>query len=84
MRSIDMNRRSLTIVLLALVAGVVLLATSFLVAQRWCARHVTSSADDLDWLRQEFRLSAAELARVRELHEGYLPQCAAMCQEIAA
>jgi len=79
-----MNRRSLTIVLLALGVGVALLATSFLVAQRWCARHVTSSADDLDWLRQEFRLSDAELARVRELHDGYMPQCAVMCKEIAA
>ena len=84
MRSIDMNRRSLTTVLLALAAGVILLVTSFLVAQRWCVRHVTSSADDLDWLRQEFRLSEAELTRVRELHEGYLPQCAAMCTEITA
>jgi hypothetical protein len=35
-------------------------------------------------LRQEFRLSDNELSRVRELHEGYLPQCAEMCRQIAA
>ena len=39
--------------------------------------------DGLDWLRQEFHLSDAEMARVRGLHEGYLPKCAAMCKQIA-
>ncbi len=39
-------------------------------------------ADELDWLRTEFRLSAPELARVRALHDGYQPECAAMCQRI--
>ena len=58
-------------------------AASFVVAQRACAKRMASAADDLDWLRQEFRLSDAELARVRELHEGYLPKCGEMCKQIA-
>lgn len=78
-----MNRRSLIVVLLALVASATLLTGSYLIAQRWCVRHVTSSADDLDWLRQEFRLSDAEMARVRELHDGYMPKCMEMCRQIA-
>src|SRR5947207_4953582 len=41
------------------------------------------SAGELDWLRQEFHLSDSEMARVRELHEGYLPKCAEMCRRIA-
>lgn len=45
---------------------------------------MSSSADDLDWLRQEFNLGDAEMARVRELHEGYTPRCAEMCRQIAA
>jgi uncharacterized membrane protein len=40
--------------------------------------------DDLSWLQSEFHLSDAEMARVRQLHEGYMPQCAAMCAKIAA
>jgi hypothetical protein len=42
------------------------------------------SADDLSWLRDEFHLGDAEMARVRQLHEGYLPQCAKMCALLAA
>lgn len=79
-----MTKRSLIIVLVALAASVALLAGSFLIAQRLCAQKMTSSADDLTWLRQEFRLSDTEMTRVRELHEGYLPKCAEMCKQIAA
>jgi len=77
-------KRSPVIVLLALVAGVVIFAASYVLAQRVCAKHVASSADELDWLREEFRLGNAEMLRVRELHAGYLPKCAEMCQRIAA
>jgi hypothetical protein len=45
---------------------------------------MTRSADDLSWLRDEFHLSDAGMARVRQLHEGYMPQCAKMCALIAA
>jgi hypothetical protein len=76
-------KRPLGIVVLALLAVTATFATSYLIAQRLCARHVVQ-ADDLDWLRQEFRLSDADLARVRKLHEGYLPKCAEMCGRIAA
>jgi len=77
-------RRSPVILLLALLAGLVVFAASYVLAQRLCVKRLASSADDLIWLRQEFRLSDAELARIRELHDGYLPRCAEMCQHIAA
>jgi small-conductance mechanosensitive channel len=35
-------------------------------------------------LRNEFHLSDADMARVRQLHEGYKPKCAEMCTRIAA
>ena len=41
-------------------------------------------ADDLAWLRIEFHLSDTEMARIRQLHEGYMPKCAEMCAKIAA
>jgi len=77
-------KRSPVILLLALVAGVAVFAASYVLAQRLCVKSVASSADDLDWLRQEFRLGDAELTRIRELHDGYLPKCAEMCKQIAA
>lgn len=80
----EMKARSLNIVLLALIVGGSLLAGSYWVSQRWSARQMAASMDELEWLRQEFRLSDVELARVRELHEGYLPGCQEMCQQIAA
>jgi hypothetical protein len=76
-------KRSPVIVFLALVAGIAVFAASYVLAQRLCVKHVANSADDLDWLRQEFRLSDAELARIREVHDGYLPKCAEMCKQIA-
>ena len=77
-------KRSPLILILALLATVAVFAASYLLGQRVCAKHAAKTADDLDWLRQEFRLSDAELKRIRELHDGYLPQCAEMCQKIAA
>jgi hypothetical protein len=75
-------KRSPVIVLLALVAGAAVFMASYVLAQRICAKHV--SADNLDWLRQEFHLGDIEMGRVRELHDGYLPKCAEMCKQIAA
>ena len=74
--------RSLVILLGALALGVALFGGSFFAGQRAC--RMTRSADDLSWLRDEFHLSDAEMARIQKLHEGYLPKCAEMCAKIAA
>ena len=74
--------RSLVILLGALVLGVALFGSSYFAGQRAC--RMTRSADDLSWLRNEFHLSDAEMARIQKLHEGYLPKCAEMCAKIAA
>ena len=76
--------RSLIIVLGALALGVAVFAGSYFVSQRACVMSMTNPADDLSWLRDEFHLNDAEMARVRQLHEGYMPQCAEMCVRIAA
>jgi hypothetical protein len=76
--------RSLVILLGALALGAAVFAGSYFVSQRACVTTMTRSADDLSWLRDEFHLGDAEMARVRSLHEGYLPQCAKMCALIAA
>ena len=77
-------KRSPAILLLVLAAAVAVFAASYVLAQRVNAKRLAQAADNLDWLRQEFRLSDTEMTRVRELHAGYMPRCAEMCQQIAA
>jgi hypothetical protein len=77
-------RRPLFILLGMLAVGVAVLAGTFYLTRQICVRQMTNPADDLNWLRQEFCLTDAEMARVRQLHEGYLPKCEEMCARIAA
>jgi len=74
--------RSLIILLGALALCAALFGGSYFAGQRVC--RMTRPTDDLGWLRAEFHLGDAEMARIQKLHEGYLPKCAAMCAKIAA
>jgi hypothetical protein len=76
--------RSLIILLGALALGAAIFAGSYFASQRATVMCCTNPADDLSWLRTEFHLGDAEMARIRELHEGYEPKCAEMCAQIAA
>ena len=76
--------RSLVILLGALALGAGIFAGSYFTAQRTTMMCCAKPADDLGWLQMEFHLGDAEMARIRELHEGYLPKCAEMCAKIAA
>jgi hypothetical protein len=76
--------RSLVILLGALALGAAIFGGSCLLGRHVCQSCLTSPNDDLSWLRTEFHLSDAEMARIRQLHEGYLPKCAEMCAKIAA
>ena len=78
-----MNRSWLTLFgAFAACAGIFFAA--YFLGQRACVATMSRSADDLTWLRDEFHLNDAQMTRIRELHEGYLPQCAKMCALIAA
>ena len=77
-------RRSLVILLAALLASAAIVGLSSAAAKRICARHLVPPGDDLAWFRREFRLSDAELQRIRQLHEGYLPKCRENCALIEA
>jgi hypothetical protein len=76
--------RSLVILVGALALGAAVFAGSFFTARHATVICCAKPADDLSWLRTEFHLSDAEMAHVRELHEGYLPKCAEYCAKIAA
>lgn len=77
-------RRPLLFLLGLLALGAVVFAGSAFVSRQICMRQMSNPADDLDWLRHEFHLTDAEMARIRQLHEGYLPKCGEMCARIAA
>ena len=74
--------RSPRLAVMALLAVAVVAALAYVGAKQLCTNCMT--ADDLAWLKREFRLSDSELARIRPLHEGYLPRCREMCAKIAA
>lgn len=76
--------RSLLIILGALTLGTVLFGSSYVVSQRLCQVCVAQPVGGLDWLRIEFHLNDAEMARIQKLHENYLSQCAMMCRTVAA
>ena len=76
--------RSLIILIGALALGAAIFAGSFFTARHTTMMCCAKPADDLNWLRLEFHLSDADMARIREMHEGYLPQCGEMCAKIAA
>jgi hypothetical protein len=77
-------RRTFFITLGVMAAAIAVFAGSFYLSRQVCVMQLANPADDLTWLRQEFHLNDAEMARIRQLHEGYLPQCAEMCRQIAA
>jgi hypothetical protein len=77
-------RRSLLILLALLLAGAAIVGASYLLSRRICVHELAASGDDLAWLRDEFRLGDAEMQRIRQLHEGYLPKCHENCALIAA
>lgn len=79
---IEMRKPAL-IILMASLIGAALFGGAFFCARYFCVQHAAKSTDDLDWLRMEFNLSEADLAKVRGLHEGYLPICEENCRSIA-
>lgn len=78
-----MKRAMLIIVAGLLLAGV---AYGCLYMTRTAqARRANAAAHpELVWLKREFGLSQQEFARIRNLHEAYLPDCARMCAKIEA
>jgi len=77
-------KRPLLILVFGLLAASALFASSYFMGRRVCEVCTARSTDNLDWLRQEFHLNDADMAHVRELHNGYMPKCAEMCAKIAA
>jgi hypothetical protein len=79
-----MNKRVWFIILGGLFVAVAAYACVFFAgtaAQRAVAR---SAQPALAWLKQEYRLTDAQFARLCEVHDAYRPTCMEMCRKIDA
>jgi hypothetical protein len=76
--------RSVIVLVSVILASAALFAGAFLAASRVSSHQLSRPTDDLAWLQKEFQLGPAEMGRVRELHDGYLPVCQGFCDRIAA
>ncbi len=72
-----MRRLSWFLALIAAVAVSAYGVTYFLASSQ-------PAEDQWTWLRREFHLNDAQLARIRALHEAYQPVCADHCSRIQA
>ena len=74
--------------MLIIVAGLLLAGVAYgcLYMTRTAQARRANAAEhpELVWLKREFGLSQQEFARIRNLHEAYLPDCARMCAKIEA
>lgn len=43
---------------------------------------LTRVGGEIEWLRDEYRLSDAQFNRIRKLHDEYAPQCDLLCEKI--
>jgi heme A synthase len=77
-------KHPLFILIGALALGAAIFAGAYFASQRATLMCCENPTDDLSWLKMEFKLSEAELTRIRELHAGYLPKCVELCRQIAA
>jgi len=75
-------KRALTILVGGLLAAHTIYCVFYFVGTAAHRKVLASNAPELLWLQKEFKLSDAELARITQLHEAYLPQCKARCQHI--
>lgn len=69
---------------LALVVCAVAFGTGFVLGGDRALREAEREGDALAWLRAEFRLSDAEFAAIRRLHEDFSVECGRHCAAIIA
>lgn len=77
-------RRSALIIASACLVALGVFCLSFFCVRHFAQKTEAVETDELGWLQREFSLSPQEMAKVRELHEGYRPHCRKMCNLIAA
>lgn len=74
-------RRPLLLLLALFAVAALVYQTSQTTVESCCG---SASGDELAWLRDEFQLNETNLAKVREVHNGYRMQCSTLQLEVAA
>ncbi len=75
-------RKGWLILLLGLLLGMAAFCGVYYLGTAPSREMMHGTQPELAWLKQEFKLSDAEFARITTLHEAYLPQCAERCRVI--
>ena len=75
-------RRGLQILGLGLIVAGLAYAGFYFAGTARSRELLHSPQPELAWLKQEYHLSDAEFARISQLHNAYLPKCAAHCRRI--
>ena len=75
-------RKSWLILLVGVVLGTAAFSGFYYLGTAPCRTMMHEPQPELAWLKQEFKLSDAEFARITALHEAYLPRCAERCRVI--
>ena len=77
-------KRAMLILLAGVILGAAAYACLYLAGTASRRDLALNTAPELLWLKQEFDLTETEFQRISQLHEAYLPHCAAMCARIEA
>ena len=75
-------RRGLQIIALGLVVAGLGYGGIYFAGTARSRQMLQSPQPELEWLKQEYHLDAAEFARISRLHNAYLPRCATHCRRI--
>ena len=70
------------ILLSGLLLGLAAFSGFYYLGMAPCRNMMHEPQPELAWLKKEFNLNKAEFARITQLHEAYLPQCAERCRLI--
>src|SRR5215831_11254860 len=76
-------KKGALILLLGLVVGTAAFTGFYYLGTTSSREMIREPQPELAWLKKEFHLTDAEFARIAQMHEAYLPQCAKRCQRIA-
>jgi Spy/CpxP family protein refolding chaperone len=76
-------KRAALILVVGLLAAVAGYCTLYYCGTKQRREMMESPAPELAWLKNEFKLGDAEIKRITELHEGYIPRCTELCRQIA-
>jgi hypothetical protein len=77
-------KRTVSILVLGVLLAVAAYCGFYLLGAASGRDLLRSKTPELAWLKKEFNLDDAELARITELHQSYRPHCVEMCRRIDA